>query len=207
MCSFRIIRARNVKLDVPVYFSKAKHEHTVRKMKKIYKWVQYILISKAVPQHTCGGSGAERMYSSYSFFTSALGGGEWSASRPGRALLPVKGPPVLIVPEFGRALEPVWTQKLDEKFLPLPRIKPGSPGRPDSSQTLYWLSYPGSHILISTGIKFKNKNKFRYGIPAYTGPFSALTTNVTYIELCTYVTTLNSSFGFIKCSCCCVRKI
>jgi hypothetical protein len=34
MCSFRIISARNVNLDVPVYFSKAKHEHTVRKMKK-----------------------------------------------------------------------------------------------------------------------------------------------------------------------------
>jgi hypothetical protein len=30
----------------------------------------------------------ERMYSSYSFMTSALDEGEWSASRPGRAFTP-----------------------------------------------------------------------------------------------------------------------
>jgi hypothetical protein len=34
------------------------------------------------------GRGGERMYLSYSFTTSALDGGEWSASRPGRALAP-----------------------------------------------------------------------------------------------------------------------
>jgi hypothetical protein len=28
---------------------------------------------------------------------------------------------------------------------PLPAIEPRSPGRPVRSQTLYWLSYPGSH--------------------------------------------------------------
>jgi hypothetical protein len=33
------------------------------------------------------------MYSSYSFTTSALDGGEWSASRTGRALPSGKGPP------------------------------------------------------------------------------------------------------------------
>jgi hypothetical protein len=32
--------------------------------------------------------GGERRYSSYSFTTSALDGGEWSASRPGRAFTP-----------------------------------------------------------------------------------------------------------------------
>jgi hypothetical protein len=57
----------------------------------------------------------ERMYSSYSFTTSALDGGEWSASRPGRALPPGKGPPVPIVQEAGWAPEPVWTQRLEEK--------------------------------------------------------------------------------------------
>jgi hypothetical protein len=57
----------------------------------------------------------ERMYSSYSFTTSALDGGEWSASRPGRALPPGKGPPVPIVQEAGWAPEPVWTQMLEEK--------------------------------------------------------------------------------------------
>jgi hypothetical protein len=54
-------------------------------------------------------------YSSYSFLTSALGGGEWSASRHGRALPPGKGPPVPIVQKAGWAPEPVWTQRLEEK--------------------------------------------------------------------------------------------
>jgi hypothetical protein len=54
-------------------------------------------------------------YSSYSFSTSALDGGEWSASRPGRALPPGKGPPVRIVQEAGWAPEPVCTQRLEEK--------------------------------------------------------------------------------------------
>jgi hypothetical protein len=53
---------------------------------------------------------------SYSYLNSALDGGEWSASRPGRALPPGKGPPVPIVQGAGRAPEPVWTQRLEEKF-------------------------------------------------------------------------------------------
>jgi hypothetical protein len=59
--------------------------------------------------------GGERRYSSYSFSTSALDGGEWSASHPGCALAPVKGSPVPIVQEAGWASEPVWTQRLEEK--------------------------------------------------------------------------------------------
>jgi hypothetical protein len=51
----------------------------------------------------------------HSFLTSALGGGEWSASRPGRVLPPGKEPPVPIVQEAGWAPEPVRTQRLDEK--------------------------------------------------------------------------------------------
>jgi hypothetical protein len=54
---------------------------------------------------------------SYSFTTSALDTGEWLASRPGRALTPGKGPPVPVVQEAGWALEPVWTQRLEEKYL------------------------------------------------------------------------------------------
>jgi hypothetical protein len=49
----------------------------------------------------------ERRSSSYSFSNSALESGEWSASRPGRALPPGKGP---IVQEAGWATEPVWTK-------------------------------------------------------------------------------------------------
>jgi hypothetical protein len=55
------------------------------------------------------------MYTSYTFTTSALDGGEWSASRPGRALPPEKGPPVPIVQEAGCASESVWTHRLEEK--------------------------------------------------------------------------------------------
>jgi hypothetical protein len=33
-----------------------------------------------------------------------------------------------------------------------------------------WIQY----ILINAGMKFRNKKKFRYSIPAYTGPFRAL---------------------------------
>jgi hypothetical protein len=57
----------------------------------------------------------ERRYSSCSFLTSALDGGEWSASRPGRASPPGKGTPVPIVQEAGWAPEAVWTQGPEEK--------------------------------------------------------------------------------------------
>jgi hypothetical protein len=52
----------------------------------------------------------DRRYSSYSYLTSALDGGEWSASHPGSAL-----PPVPIAQEAGWAPEPVWTQTLEDK--------------------------------------------------------------------------------------------
>jgi hypothetical protein len=48
----------------------------------------------------------------YSYLTSVLDGGVWSASRPGRAL-PLS---VTIGLEAGLAPEPVWTQALEEKF-------------------------------------------------------------------------------------------
>jgi hypothetical protein len=64
------------------------------------------------------------MYSSYSLPTSALDGGEWSASRPGRALALGKGPTVPIVQEAGWTSELVWTQRLQEKSLVLPGIEP-----------------------------------------------------------------------------------
>jgi hypothetical protein len=57
------------------------------------------------------------MYSSYSFTTSALDGGERSASRTGRTLPLGKGRPVPIVQEAGWAPELVWTQRLEERSL------------------------------------------------------------------------------------------
>jgi hypothetical protein len=52
---------------------------------------------KVVPLRSIQAHLVDRRYSSYSFLTSALEGGEWSASRPGRALPPDKEPPVPIV--------------------------------------------------------------------------------------------------------------
>jgi hypothetical protein len=78
------------------------------------------IISKAVPLHATKAL-EERRYSSYSFLTSALDGGEWSASRPDRALAPRKGPQVPIVQEAGWAPEPDWTQRLEEKSFRLCR--------------------------------------------------------------------------------------
>jgi len=57
----------------------------------------------------------ERRYSSYSFTTSALDGGEWSASRPGRIFPPGKGPTVPFGQQVGWGPVPVWTQRLEEK--------------------------------------------------------------------------------------------
>jgi hypothetical protein len=70
------------------------------------------------------------------YLTSALDGGEWSASRPGRALAPGKGPPIPIGQEAGWTPEPVWTQVIGKILLLLLGIEPRSPGRPVRSQTL-----------------------------------------------------------------------
>jgi hypothetical protein len=50
-----------------------------------------IQVGKLYRYHHASAKG-ERMYSSYSFFTSALVGSEWSASRPGRAIQQGKDP-------------------------------------------------------------------------------------------------------------------
>jgi hypothetical protein len=70
---------------------------------------------KAVPLSSIEAHLGDRRYSSCSFLIAALEGGEWSASRPGLALLSDKEPPVPIVQEAWWAPEPVWTQRLEEK--------------------------------------------------------------------------------------------
>jgi hypothetical protein len=55
---------------------------------KIFKHIKKKL-SRYTPWRHMGG---EEVYSSYSFLTSALDGGEWSASHPGCALPPGKEP-------------------------------------------------------------------------------------------------------------------
>jgi hypothetical protein len=77
--------------------------------------------AKAFPLHPTQALGGERRYISYYFLTSALDGGEWPASLPGRALAPRKGPPVPIVQEAGWVPETIWTQRLEEKSIHLCR--------------------------------------------------------------------------------------
>jgi hypothetical protein len=77
---------------------------------KYYKMKQKLKLSRYTPWWQLG----DRRYSSYSLITSALDGGEGSASRPSHALAPGKGPPVPIVQEARWAPEPVWTQRLQE---------------------------------------------------------------------------------------------
>jgi hypothetical protein len=83
-----------------------------------------IKLSRYTPWRRLG----ERRYRSYSLITTALDRGEWSASLPGCALSPGKGPPVPIVQEAGWAPEPVWTQRLEKKFFRLCRRS--NPDRP-----------------------------------------------------------------------------
>jgi hypothetical protein len=68
--------------------------------------VKKLKLSHYTPRRRLG----ERRYSSYSFSTSALDGGEWLASRPGRPFAPGKGPPVPVVQEAGWA--PETTRKI-----------------------------------------------------------------------------------------------
>jgi hypothetical protein len=70
--------------------------------------------SKAVPLHDIKARGGEDIYLLL-IHDLGIRRGEWSASRPGRALPPGKGPPVPIVPEAGWAPEPVWTQRIEKK--------------------------------------------------------------------------------------------
>jgi hypothetical protein len=76
--------------------------------------VQYKVKVKLLRTHHAEAKG-ERRDCSYSFFTSALDGGEWSASRKGCALAPGKDPSVPTVYEAGWASDLVWTQRLEEK--------------------------------------------------------------------------------------------
>jgi hypothetical protein len=100
---------------------------------------------KRCPTTRHGGAWGERRHSSYLYLTSALDGGEWSASRPGRALPPGKGPPGThwIGGWMGPRAGPN-SRARRKNPLPLSGIEPRSLDRPARSQTLYCLSYRGS---------------------------------------------------------------
>jgi hypothetical protein len=71
---------------------------------------------------------------------SALDGGVWSVSRYGRALSPGKRPSPPGIHWIGGwvgSRAGLETEATGKNPLALPEIKPGSPGRPVRSQTLY----------------------------------------------------------------------
>jgi hypothetical protein len=78
--------------------------------------------SKAVPLHSMWRLGGEE-YSSYSFLTSALDGGEWSASRPGPALPQGKDPRYPLYRRLGR---PQSHRRNSPPERDAPRSGPGS---------------------------------------------------------------------------------
>jgi hypothetical protein len=82
-----------------------------------------------------GKTKSHRWYSSCSFLNLGTRWGEWSASRPGRALPPGKEPPVPTVQEAGWAPEPVWKQRL-KRILCL--CRESNPGFPVRSHTIHW---------------------------------------------------------------------
>jgi hypothetical protein len=114
-------------------------------------WLSYPS-SYAVPLHAMQATRGYDTYirSSYSFLTSTLDKGDWSASRPSRALPPENGPSVrldrrLVGPSAGLDKEArrkiIW-------------IYQGSnTGRPVCSQTLYWLNYTAYYAVEWLNIK------------------------------------------------------
>jgi hypothetical protein len=62
-----------------------------------YIYIYTHIHTKVVPLRCIEAHFGEGRYRFYSFLTSALEGGEWSLSRPGRALPPGKEPSVSIV--------------------------------------------------------------------------------------------------------------
>jgi hypothetical protein len=79
-----------------------------------------------------------------------LDGGEWSASRPGRALPQGKDPRYPLYRRLGGPQSRSGHRGSRKNPLPLPGIEPRSPGRPVRSQTIYWLNYSGTCLLNVT---------------------------------------------------------
>jgi hypothetical protein len=78
------------------------------------------------------------------FFTSALAGGEWSASRPGR-FTPGEGAPGIRCIGGYVDLRGGQNDMEKRKFLTLPGLEFRPLGRPARSQSLYRPRYPGSY--------------------------------------------------------------
>jgi hypothetical protein len=111
-----------------------------------------------VPLRSIQAHLGDRRYSSYTFLTSALEGGEWSASRPGRALPPGKELPVPIVQEAGWAPEAVWTQRLIYLYIYVLKL---------FSRTFSSLRYFYQYFIDTHLNKMRNYNRFSLNILSY----------------------------------------
>jgi hypothetical protein len=103
--------------------------------------------------------GGERRYSSYSYLTSALDGGKWSASRPGRALTPTERTPGTHWIGGWVGLRTSLDAGARRKIL-CPR-RGSNLDHPARSQIMYCLSYRGSIYFINIlniGIRKNNKH-------------------------------------------------
>jgi hypothetical protein len=88
----------NSVLTVFVWFSLYTATISLRSMVKLIFVMKCDVLfevrKKRLYRNRHAGDKSESSYSSYSFLTPALDGGEWPASRPGRILPPGKGLPV-----------------------------------------------------------------------------------------------------------------
>jgi hypothetical protein len=100
-----------------------------------------------------GGSWGERRYSFFSFWTSALDGGKWSASRLGRALPPGIDPRYPLDRRLGG---PESRSGRRARRIILCLCRGSNPGRLFCSRTLYYLSYPGSYRATTRRAKHEN---------------------------------------------------
>jgi hypothetical protein len=90
---------------------------------------------KVVPLRSIEAHLSDRRYSSYCFLTPALEGGEWSESRPGRALPPGERPPSTHC--IGGWVGPRAGLDAEARGKILCLCRGSNPGRPVPSQTLY----------------------------------------------------------------------
>jgi hypothetical protein len=103
-CVYRHAVALTLVTAIPSYVAL---KRVSDRLEKYYK-------SEAVPLLLADASGEREDYSSYSFLTSALDGGECSASLLGRALSPGKGPPTPLDRRLGGPQS--WSgHRLEEK--------------------------------------------------------------------------------------------
>jgi hypothetical protein len=90
----------------------------------VASFVAFFLVKVKLSCYRHAGGKRERKYYSYSFLTSALDRGEWSASRPGRTLLSEKDPRYPLDRRLG-GLQ-IWSghRSYRKRPLPLPGIEP-----------------------------------------------------------------------------------